>query len=687
MSLKQVQKLKEQLTSIAPSSAGEDDDDGEPDPGIGLRQPARSAFTAAYSSSSSSDSEPEEEEEEEAEAPVEVPKKKKKKGLLAIPDPKAEPSASHSQKQSKRERQKKKLEQYELEEKQILDDLEQLDTTELDQVVAESSGGPLTGSFPIILQKANFCVDSEFRRVFGREANKLQNNKYQRNQPMHFRKLWLVKPTKPWVKPDVTQGALVMNHTPDGFLIELPKDNEKALAVAVEFVQVLKTHDLGALQDFVRRYPYHVNALLSLAEVCNQRGNHEEAFLLIKRALYTLESHFHIAFHPFPRLGMAPNVYLHRKSFSTLGRALLEYMHCLNGQGLFGTALEVGKFILLCEQGPALVDPIHVMLFLDYSAIRARRYTFFDEIHSLHFHWFLPNIAYNTALAYFNQLPKADDLLDELNELYAEDCAWDSPCKNAATALIRAIIMYPLIPPVLVEKAKIDINTSQELHGKKWADIFLNPIFRDFRTPANICPTATTAFVQNAVLWRSPVVITFLYRCCRKLDTWTESSVITEDIRKAKTGWITHTDSETYQPLWDSLSDILASECKEGVAERILPKSITDSMEEFEVMAQNFMAEQLLGHNQAFPELPFTTISLQTHPLFVFFHSIIPWAEIKQGAQPFQLIPSIQRQGRRLWAKIINAVPELIMKRIRPQNKEEQEQEQGQQEQEQQEQE
>eukprot|EP00397_Hematodinium_sp_SG-2012_P021763 GEMP01022503.1.p1 GENE.GEMP01022503.1~~GEMP01022503.1.p1 ORF type:complete len:713 (+),score=116.85 GEMP01022503.1:65-2203(+) len=692
MSSKQQKKLKaalgERILKVAGSPTGQESplfeescsetprvEDIVDDPGIRVsRNPP--GFTARFphdlassSSSSSSESENEEESLKWRKTNITVQKCETSPQLhrpsATLAPPSASPGRAHSTsccddlpKQSsklvRRQIKARKKLQEESTEQELLSE-EGVETPDGDMADSHTRvpSSPSTYSFPLTLQKSNFCVEAEFRRVFGREVNTRQQRSA-RNEPLHHRKLWLTKPSRPWQKPDVSAGALEMLPTPEGFKIDIPQNNDKALDVAVEFVKVMRTHDMGSLQDFVSRYPFHVNGLLSFADVYNQRGNHEEAFLLIKRALYVLETHFHHTFQPFPRPGSEPNVFLHPKSYASLGRALWDYMHCLNGQGLFGTALEVGKLLLACEQSDKLADPMHILLRLDYYAIRAKRYSFFDDIRSLHFEWFLPNIAYNISLSYFQQLSKVDDVLRELEEVTIADCKWNAPCRSASTALLRALVLFPLAVHALVEKGGRSMTSAVDPRRKSWNELLLLPVLQNFDAPALMPSALTASFGDNAVLWRSSTVALLLYRCCSKIALWSESSVFEAELLDNKREWIAYMNGDEHRDFWNCYSNVIAAECREG-PNRVLPKAISDSMEDFERAAQSNMADYLNPANNQLV-LPFETVSLLSHPLVVFFHCLLPWTKIERGAPPVQAIGAFKRFLSEAWA-FLKGVP------------------------------
>jgi len=538
----------------------------------------------------------------------------------------------------------KALKKLELSETEFLSE----EISEVDLSSIEPEVNPKTVRFPFTLQKANFYVDAEFRRVFGREVN--TRTKVMRNEPVHHRKLWLVKPYRPWMKPDISEGALEMVPSPEGFIVALDQQSDRAVDLAVEFARVIRTHDLHALQDFVARHPYHVNGLLSLAQVCNQRANHEEAFILIKRALYTMETNFHHSFQPFPRQA-APTVSLHPKSYATLGRGLWEYMHCLHGQGLFGTALEVGKLLLLCTQDPLtqeeqLRDPMHILLHVDYYAIRARRYAFFDEIAPLCLEWFLPNVAFNKALGLFQSLPRVDDVVSELNDITIADCKWNAPCTTASSALIRACLLYPLAVHVLVEKAGANLSsmpasTETDQAKRTWGDLLTLPPLRNFDTPAGMPSTLVRAFVDNAVAYKSTTILQWLYRCCMKIDQWCASPVFTADLERQKKEWLgintcTLPDEAATPALWNSYSDLMSAECRED-SNRVLPKVISTALDEAEGATAAYLDGLEPNPIRTMLTLPWADVSLQSHPAIVFFHCMLPWGKIERGAPPVRI--------------------------------------------------
>ena len=200
---------------------------------------------------------------------------------------------------------------------------------------------------------------SELRRILGRSGAASSS----RGIP---RRHWLIEPEKEW--PMVVRDVFRMEICSDGSYRLVPEsDYEIQLAT---LARIVLTHDLDALTQFVHFRPFHPHGLIQLATVLiEQRGEFENAYILIRRALFAFQSGFLPSFHP-----KHSSLLLSIDSLfsSSLLRALLLYAHLLAGQGCVRTALEVHKLIYQLEGGMGSGCPLtHILLHIDITALQS----------------------------------------------------------------------------------------------------------------------------------------------------------------------------------------------------------------------------------------------------------------------------------------------------------------------------
>lgn len=147
------------------------------------------------------------------------------------------------------------------------------------------------------------------------------------------------------------------------------------------------------------QHPYHIDSLLALAEVYKDLGEVQQSAELLERCIYALECAWHPTFNVTTgkcRLvyGWDPN--------KPLFYALFKHMQHLGRRGCHRTALEVCKLILSLDSD----DPMGALLCIDYFALRAEQYEWFQrfsrEYSSESELPLLPNFSFSLALAQFH---------------------------------------------------------------------------------------------------------------------------------------------------------------------------------------------------------------------------------------------------------------------------------------------
>eukprot|EP00438_Fugacium_kawagutii_P033474 Skav230627 [mRNA] locus=scaffold1673:157040:165222:+ [translate_table: standard] len=273
---------------------------------------------------------------------------------------------------------------------------------------------------------------------------------------------------------------------------------------------VVSQEDPELLQRYLQRSPFSLEALLVMAEHHRRQAGYDQARELIRRAVYTLECAFAPDFSPFETLQVGsqssrPRVRLQMPSREALEwpgwswlRALWMQMHCLAGQGMHRSSMEVCK-LLLAACLPQ--DPLRALLWLDHLCLRSRSYKTVPDLsvtlgptcgcaesgaeHLNSLEAAFPNWAYSVALAGILQ-QKPD--MSQLNHLTLEQILHGDPELEGdlltCARLMRALLYYPgAVRPLLEEapglrKLPFSLQTFVHACAVRWVKLHESPIFQ-----------------------------------------------------------------------------------------------------------------------------------------------------------------------------------------------------------------
>ena len=143
-------------------------------------------------------------------------------------------------------------------------------------------------------------------------------------------------------------------------------------------------------------YPFHIDAMLQLSDICKMGEDVQMATELIERALFAMES----AFHPLFNLAVGTSrLDYKRQENRSFFIALFRHLNFVGARACYRTALEFAKMILSLDPD----DPVGILLLIDFYAIRAQQYKWFvslyDELEPSKNLSQLPNWAYSIAVA------------------------------------------------------------------------------------------------------------------------------------------------------------------------------------------------------------------------------------------------------------------------------------------------
>lgn len=265
------------------------------------------------------------------------------------------------------------------------------------------------------------------------------------------------------------------------------------------YIEAVASHDPENFVHILQKeHPYHVHTLLQLSEVYRTLYHEpDQAQDLIERALLALQH--------------ALNTTAFIKSFKE-GRARLPYtsdlncvfyhvvlsrLHMLGRSGGHATAFELCKLLFcLSSIDHSYGDPAHVLLFLDYYALRAGKYEWLVKYLLPHLNRFertengqmsfslLPNLMFAKAFAYY--------FMDKMHD--------------ANQSLQDALIMWPMALSGIVNEC---IEQPQVF---KWEKMTRKTIFT-----TQICTSQTfskliyISILRHAALWKNdPALLEWL---------------------------------------------------------------------------------------------------------------------------------------------------------------------------------
>ncbi|ETN18403.1 hypothetical protein PPTG_04025 [Phytophthora nicotianae INRA-310] len=375
MSARQAKRLAKEREAEAHVDSDEDVESGE-DEELEEKRPANMGFAfladSDDSESESDDSEEEQEEDEEVEEPV------------AVPEP------PKSKKKSKKINRKKGAgSDDENEEKQSVDDI-------LDALAAEAGNLSVDEAtsirneqeqslFGVQLKFAN--ADKEMKRIFGVKEGGPSNNR-KRGDPrtaarVAVKKVMMVSPLDEWPRPPTFVGGGIRwtrSNKPKGAgWNSLCSYYEITWSIAYkklqeEFELLQRTHDPNLIAHFLQRYPYHIDALLTMSEVFQHHGQMDHATDCIKRCMYVLELAWADQFDVSKGNCRMDIQTEHNSGFF---RALFLLMKQVGRRGCMRSAFETAKLLLsLDPQG----DPMNVLLAIDYYALTSRQCQFLIDL-------------------------------------------------------------------------------------------------------------------------------------------------------------------------------------------------------------------------------------------------------------------------------------------------------------------
>ncbi|RZF32605.1 hypothetical protein LSTR_LSTR011052 [Laodelphax striatellus] len=284
---------------------------------------------------------------------------------------------------------------------------------------------------------------NELKRIFGSKTIQTEQCKRRGRNRGHLKSTWLVQPKENW--PQIGKPGLSMSiqlTAPNNVCYFTYEHSVNYQQVQLRFLDAVESLNPDNIVAIINTHPYHVDALLQLSELCRLSEDLAMAAKLVERALYCLEC----AFHPSFNLATGNcRLDYRREENRALYVALFKHLTFVGARACYRTALEFCKVLLNLDPD---VDPLAVVLCIDFYALRAQEYDWFIQVamewESTRNVSELPNFAYSLAVAHFQ---RGKDI------------------ETAHSLLQQALIMFPGVLLPLLEKCSVQPDSRVASHS------------------------------------------------------------------------------------------------------------------------------------------------------------------------------------------------------------------------------
>ena len=378
--------------------------------------------------------------------------------------------------------------------------LEELNITPMSQPLGTSNASSSNSKSLLSVASAFLKSEDELKRMFGnmrgtgtegedpaaayagasRRVRRLAARGLLRPAHGALRPGVLITPRDTWPRPD--GGVTLQSIEPD---TSGHPTFQLAFTIGYQAVQDLyeecqSTFDPNAVAALLRSHPFHLDSLLTLADVYRSMGENTSADEMVERCVYALEMGWPPGFMSAAASGNARVVFEEKNE--SLFVALFRYIQSLGRRGLHRTALEVCKLLLQLDSD----DPMGVLQTIDYFAVRSGQYEWLqkfvegqgdggDSAAAL-----LPNMVFSLALArWYQEQHEAEKLTKKGNtttaSTFSSAPAESSyiPQPSSEELLAKAVLLHPL--------AITRLRSSLESKGfgrndSRWVDTLSKPL-------------------------------------------------------------------------------------------------------------------------------------------------------------------------------------------------------------------
>ncbi|EDV96286.1 transcription factor 25 [Drosophila grimshawi] len=367
-------------------------------------------------------------------------------------------------------------------------------TTSAAAGAAGAVSGQLASKKLLTVELKHLNQQNEMRRTFGKRVVKVEN-KRGRQKPT-LKSTYMVTAKDSW--PPLTKNIITMKllptpNTPGTSTIPNIQINDDEnvqwfsfqhsqyyQGVQHMFLSALERIDSEFLITLIKRCPYHVDSLVQLSEVCKMTEDFALASELIERALLLLESSVHIN---FSLTSGNSRLDYRRQENRAFFIVLFKHAQYLEERACCRTAFEISKLLLSLQPD---VDPLAMILVVDYYALRSKQFGWLVEFYELYNASRnlaqLPNMAYSYALALYTL---------------------HGSCERANDALQYALLMFPGVLRPLLDEMSVHTDKRVVASSYFFTDVSGN------QSPA-LNQLVCLYVCRAKVVWRQNDVLTWL---------------------------------------------------------------------------------------------------------------------------------------------------------------------------------
>ncbi|XP_019056113.1 PREDICTED: transcription factor 25 isoform X2 [Nelumbo nucifera] len=349
-------------------------------------------------------------------------------------------------------------------------------------------------TLPLLMVDPKFLrAENELRRIFGSKVvNSFENSnnggslrqmRGGRRGSVNHRKTILVSPSAHWPRWD---GSLSMEflETKDGQHFFKYVHLSSYIQAQKAFEAAKATHDLNGIASILIYHPYHIESLLTIAEVLKFSGEHQSSADAIAKCLYALECAWNPLFNPLQgNCQLKYSLETNRPLFSVL----FVHMQNMDRRGCHRSALEVCKLLLSLDSD----DPMGAMFCIDYFALRAQEYAWLEKFSEAYQSgnslWLFPNFSYSLAICRF--------YLEY--EVSSKNTLLETEKATSTDLMKQALLLHPLVLKKLVAKAP--------LKDPAWTKILKHSFFGSAHAGSPSLDHLINIYVErNYIIWRFP---------------------------------------------------------------------------------------------------------------------------------------------------------------------------------------
>ncbi|KAJ0972337.1 hypothetical protein J5N97_020296 [Dioscorea zingiberensis] len=336
-------------------------------------------------------------------------------------------------------------------------------------------------------------AENELRKIFGSKVvSSFENNhsgsssrqvRGGRRAAHNPRKTILVTPSSYWPWWDRSMSMELLE-TKEGVHYFRYVHSPSYSHAQEAFEAAKEINDLNAIAAVLAHYPYHVDSLLTFAELFKYSGEHQSSADAIAKCLFALECAWHPLFSPLQ--GSCQLKYTHNTN-KPLFSALFSHMKNMDRRGCHRSALEVCKLLLSLDHD----DPKGALFFIDYFSLRAQEYRwlehFAEEYQSDYSIWLFPNFSFSLAICRYYLEQDATSGNEALQTGKA----------TSGDLMKQALMLHPLVLQKLVAKAP--------LKDPAWTQILKHSFFGSAKAGSPTLDHLINIYVErNYIMWRFP---------------------------------------------------------------------------------------------------------------------------------------------------------------------------------------